>query len=599
MRVLLCNKPGLSSRESVKMLPVLFETYHILRSCGIEASTHERPWDECVQLSYEQCVEICDYFPIAGRVWLEHHLRGLASAASRRVMVNFEPSSIAEMCGNPEALDLVQQWFASWQQHKQPLLLQGPPGVGKTSSVQLLCKRYGYTMIEYNASDARSKQVMEDLHRTITQNMTSDVLPTLFPKRTLQRKFLVFLDEFDGLDVAGAGELLELIKVSGAGHAKENQSVPIVMACNVLDTSKAKFREIAKLSACIQFSQIKPALVRDYLSGCFARNDIECPSAQVLESVSLRGDMRYAIRHLQLGAWQQDDSPASTIVHSTDTLESVARRALCDARQLSVQDRLAAYAVDKFMMPLYAFDNKTSLAHNASLEEMAEVAAAHSAYDVLEGFRREAPDVRLKDAVLDETCGLFAMSVASHKGKLRVPQFANGVLQRHSQASRNASSLQSLKSALGSISLEHATWIYRMALLEMDRVITCKDPEEEKRTKKRLFCRVLFYLSHLDRPLEQSFAELSNYVVAARGSSSSSHTKQTLEYLKRFSDVYLKSTTPYDLRSLFINDPTLESFLRELLERSGAQAFSDLLRERMTLKPKKINKRRKVYTSLF
>lgn len=41
------------------------------------------------------------------------------------------------------------------------VLLAGPPGIGKTTSAHLISKLEGYTPIELNASDARSKKLVE------------------------------------------------------------------------------------------------------------------------------------------------------------------------------------------------------------------------------------------------------------------------------------------------------------------------------------------------------------------------------------------------------------------------------------------------------
>lgn len=41
------------------------------------------------------------------------------------------------------------------------VLLAGPPGIGKTTSAHLIAKLEGYTPIELNASDARSKKLIE------------------------------------------------------------------------------------------------------------------------------------------------------------------------------------------------------------------------------------------------------------------------------------------------------------------------------------------------------------------------------------------------------------------------------------------------------
>ena len=41
------------------------------------------------------------------------------------------------------------------------VLITGPPGVGKTTSAHLCAKLEGFTPIELNASDARSKKLVE------------------------------------------------------------------------------------------------------------------------------------------------------------------------------------------------------------------------------------------------------------------------------------------------------------------------------------------------------------------------------------------------------------------------------------------------------
>lgn len=41
------------------------------------------------------------------------------------------------------------------------LLISGPPGIGKTTSAHLMAKMAGYSPIELNASDTRSKKLVE------------------------------------------------------------------------------------------------------------------------------------------------------------------------------------------------------------------------------------------------------------------------------------------------------------------------------------------------------------------------------------------------------------------------------------------------------
>jgi replication factor C subunit 1 len=41
------------------------------------------------------------------------------------------------------------------------VMITGPPGIGKTTSAHLCAKLAGFTPIEMNASDARSKKLVE------------------------------------------------------------------------------------------------------------------------------------------------------------------------------------------------------------------------------------------------------------------------------------------------------------------------------------------------------------------------------------------------------------------------------------------------------
>jgi replication factor C subunit 1 len=41
------------------------------------------------------------------------------------------------------------------------ILISGPPGIGKTTSAHLMAKMAGYSPIELNASDVRSKKLIE------------------------------------------------------------------------------------------------------------------------------------------------------------------------------------------------------------------------------------------------------------------------------------------------------------------------------------------------------------------------------------------------------------------------------------------------------
>ena len=88
----------------------------------------------------------------------------------------YAPQSLKEICGNKAGVDKLLQWLNDWSGSlacgfKKPgknamntyraVLITGSPGIGKTTSAHLCAKLAGFTPVELNASDARSKKLVE------------------------------------------------------------------------------------------------------------------------------------------------------------------------------------------------------------------------------------------------------------------------------------------------------------------------------------------------------------------------------------------------------------------------------------------------------
>lgn len=85
----------------------------------------------------------------------------------------YAPKSTNELLGNNNAIKILRNWLAEWQKnkidmaknHKKATLIIGSPGIGKTSSIYILCKELGYDIFEVNASDTRGRDSLGDKKR--------------------------------------------------------------------------------------------------------------------------------------------------------------------------------------------------------------------------------------------------------------------------------------------------------------------------------------------------------------------------------------------------------------------------------------------------
>ena len=193
----------------------------------------------------------------------------------------YRPQIISDMVGNEEPRAAIVEWFAKWKKGTKPLLLVGPPGIGKTTMAYLVAKQFGYDMIGLNASDVRSKSRINEILTPVLGNVS--VLGTP----------MIFVDEVDGIhgrgDYGGAAALVDILK---------EPTVPIVIAAN--DDSLEKMKNIKKVVTTISFKRIPPRLLRVYLENILKKENVKLSPGSLIKVIDKsRGDIRSMINLTQ------------------------------------------------------------------------------------------------------------------------------------------------------------------------------------------------------------------------------------------------------------------------------------------------------------
>lgn len=159
----------------------------------------------------------------------------------------YRPKNLEDIIGNEEIRLNILKWLVKWFPGTKPLLLIGPPGVGKTTIVKIISSFLNYDLIELNASDTRSGPQLEKLINPLYNNTS------IFGK-----KILLFFDEVDGIygreDSGGLEILINIVKAS---------NFPIIFVANY---THIKLKNLSKLCKIIKFQRISENLLMIFLN---------------------------------------------------------------------------------------------------------------------------------------------------------------------------------------------------------------------------------------------------------------------------------------------------------------------------------------------
>ncbi|KAH7156811.1 putative replication factor C protein [Dactylonectria macrodidyma] len=174
-----------------------------------------------------------------------------APAPVQLLTSKYAPTQLNQICGNKGQVEKIQAWLRNWPKAKKydfqrrgadgmggerAIIISGPPGIGKTTAAHLAAKLEGYDVLESNASDTRSKRLVE---AGVSDVMNNTSLLGYFAGDgksvdETKKKIVLVMDEVDGMsggDRGGVGALAKFCKKT---------EVPLILICNERKLPKMK-----------------------------------------------------------------------------------------------------------------------------------------------------------------------------------------------------------------------------------------------------------------------------------------------------------------------------------------------------------------------
>jgi replication factor C subunit 1 len=209
---------------------------------------------------------------------------------SRLWTTKYAPTALNQICGNKQAVERIQRWLQMYPKNLKTgfklagkdgsgvfraIMIHGPPGIGKTTAAHLVAKLEGYDIVERNASDTRSKKLIEDgLRGVLSTNSLHGYFAGDGKKvEGSKKKLVLIMDEVDGMsagDRGGVGALAAVCKKT---------EVPMILICN--DRKLPKMKPFDYVTFDIPFRRPTVDQVRSRIMTITYREGLKMPAPVV------------------------------------------------------------------------------------------------------------------------------------------------------------------------------------------------------------------------------------------------------------------------------------------------------------------------------
>ncbi|XP_033105494.1 replication factor C subunit 1-like [Anneissia japonica] len=298
----------------------------------------------------------------------------------------YKPKNIKQIIGqhgDKSNVKKLMRWLKEWDTHNatgtsikgkynrdtgagcKAALLSGPPGIGKTTSATLVCKEVGYSFVEFNASDTRSKKSLQTVVSELLDNQ--DITTLMSRNLTVKnQKHCLIMDEVDGMagneDRGGMQELIQLIKSS---------KIPIICMCN--DRMHQKIRSLANHCFDLRFQRPQVKQIKASMMSVACKEGIKIPP-QAMDDIIIASnqDIRQVLHNLSMWTAGQKSITHEQLKSDANNAKKdmklgpfeVVRRVFTsgvERSKMSLNDKFNLFFHDYSMGPLFVQENYISV----------------------------------------------------------------------------------------------------------------------------------------------------------------------------------------------------------------------------------------------